>query len=579
MLANLSELPVELLNTIGQHAPARDLHSLLLANKHLNEALTPALYSAVTIDNYDAARKYIRTLATDPADVYARRDLAALVRSLNLKFEWYGMPQAIRAKLARRLARAFARTTHLQHLVFRGTYVSTPRVWAALVRAAAPTLRSLDADLDMPRWWPDGSTADVLEGPPFPQLSALTLYVSDDLPREWLGLLEHVLTSRAAHLRALKVPFWEGPLTLPLLRKSPAWSALRTLEIGGSSLVDLAALPPAPNLRSLTLNYTGEEAAALGSTVIPHDLYPHLEVLACPYQLLPAFFPADVPRYRPVHTVRLDRAAYDEDGGGYGDFAQGEQPEWEDVREALSCLPRSAGPVRDLSFFLDWFDAETFGAELAEYVGSLERLLIVLYQDPGNEPHLATLGETLFAHTPRLHTFLLSDAPYKFSDSSTAFFFAWDRKKQLRWLEEWGKHTGALRKVAFTTEFVWRKTADGWTAPERKDEDSSDEEDDEDENEDSEEESEGSVAAAEEQKDTASLTSSRSQDSSDEDRAGDEDDEDDDEEDDNDDDNEVDEEDGHSEDGDDHEDVADANAEHNYREEDSDGDSDDEDEE
>ncbi|KAI0358055.1 hypothetical protein OH77DRAFT_1518800 [Trametes cingulata] len=137
--------------------------------------------------------------------------------------------------------------------------------------------------------------------------------------------------------------------------------------------------------------------------------------------------------------------------------------------------------------------------------------------------HLATLGKTLFAHTARLHTFLLPDAPYKFNDSSTAFFFAWDRKKQLAWLEEWEKHAGAPRKVAFTTEFVWRKTADGWAAPERRDEDSCDE-DDEDKDEESDEESEGSVVAAgEERGEAARSVPNASEDSTEEEQGEDED--------------------------------------------------------
>ncbi len=89
------------------------------------------------------------------------------------------------------------------------------------------------------------------------------------------------------------------------------------------------------------------------------------------------------------------------------------------------------------------------------------------------ESAIATFGETLFAHAPRLHTFLLSDAPMKADDFSMTF----PRKRQLDWLEEWDEHPNALKKVAFTTDFVWTKTEEGWQAPPIN-EDSGDEDDD-----------------------------------------------------------------------------------------------------
>lgn len=60
----------------------------------------------------------------------------------------------------------------------------------------------------------------------------------------------------------------------------------------------------------------------------------------------------------------------------------------------------------------------------------------------------SSFGGTLFAHAPRLHTFLLSDAPYKWRAPKMPFAFAAERDKQLSWLEEWDKHTSALESVA-----------------------------------------------------------------------------------------------------------------------------------
>ena len=122
---------------------------------------------------------------------------------------------------------------------------------------------------------------------------------------------------------------------------------------------------------------------------------------------------------------------------------------------------------------------------------------------------LCDFGEKLFAHTPRLRAFLLSDAPTRVIDDEFAFFtFLWDEHKT--WLEEWEKHTSVLEEVAFTTEHSWKRMHDGWVKqrhdwPERNDtEDDSEygeddevikdgdwEVDDEDEGDDEDEESEG----------------------------------------------------------------------------------------
>lgn len=97
----------------------------------------------------------------------------------------------------------------------------------------------------------------------------------------------------------------------------------------------------------------------------------------------------------------------------------------------------------------------------------------------------------MFAHTPKLHTFLLSDAPMRAADYKSGVV------GKLRWLEEWDEHPNALKKVAFSTEEgVWTKTDDGWQAPPRNEDSDDEDDDDEDEDEDEDDgaaESDGSV--------------------------------------------------------------------------------------
>ncbi|KAI0364553.1 hypothetical protein BV20DRAFT_1057120 [Pilatotrama ljubarskyi] len=146
----------------------------------------------------------------------------------------------------------------------------------------------------------------------------------------------------------------------------------------------------------------------------------------------------------------------------------------------LTCLPRSPGPVTDLGFYIDWFDADECWDGLAQYRTKLKKLAIGPFHDPGNYDSLRDWGKTLLAYTPKLHTLLLSDVPTKTNSSELAFMFAWDRHVHIDWLADWDRHTGALRNAAFTIEFFWRKTVNGWEASEMKDKDSDPREDDQD---------------------------------------------------------------------------------------------------
>ncbi len=74
---------------------------------------------------------------------------------------------------------------------------------------------------------------------------------------------------------------------------------------------------------------------------------------------------------------------------------------------------------------------------------------------------LFALGERVFARLPRLHTFLLGDVVKKQYDHRDHFWFARDVDMQRALLAEFERHTSALRRVAFTTEFEWEKGDNG----------------------------------------------------------------------------------------------------------------------
>ncbi|KAI0325883.1 hypothetical protein GY45DRAFT_174850 [Cubamyces sp. BRFM 1775] len=483
---SLCTLPDELLSSIGQETATEALPSLLLTSKSINDVLTPLLYASIALYDYETAQMCTNTLATDPQEHYAKRDLAAYVRSFAVQFNYYGLDKELRARFARSLADALSRMCGLQQIVFESVYFGTPKVFMALVRGASRTLRSLSFKTDRPDWWPDGSDANAFDGfrPAFPALTAVKLTLTDGLPRAWYAFFRDVLASRGAHLRTLEIGDENAPSVGPLFPGPDAWSALEELVLTIGTTPDaLAGFPPGLNVRKLTLGTTlgipesppDEDIIVLDP--IPAYLFPNLEYLVCAYQLLPAFLPADAPRQRPLRTVRLNKAYYDPNGDAADSFTHSRRaPEWSNVRKVLGCLSRSAGPVVDLAFYIDWFDAKTFPGELVEYIHSVERLVIVLQQEPGNAAHISNYGKLFVAHTPRLQAFFLSDAPIKAlmgSECSFLFTLVWDRQKS--WLQEWENHTTALKEVAFSTECSWKKTDGSWISQVYKRDDESDE--------------------------------------------------------------------------------------------------------
>lgn len=76
---------------------------------------------------------------------------------------------------------------------------------------------------------------------------------------------------------------------------------------------------------------------------------------------------------------------------------------------------------------------------------------------------LERLGEELFAQTPHLHAFCISDVRRKREDAGFLFDFAKDHTRQLCWLKTWQAHAPALRTVAFTDDFAWVRVGEkGW---------------------------------------------------------------------------------------------------------------------
>ena len=81
----------------------------------------------------------------------------------------------------------------------------------------------------------------------------------------------------------------------------------------------------------------------------------------------------------------------------------------------------------------------------------------------GQTDRLLELGGEFFAYMPDLHTFSLSDAPYK-ATSDGLFWHADNEDFQRDALARWDPHAAALSYVALTSLFHWEKVGGQWRA-------------------------------------------------------------------------------------------------------------------
>ncbi|KAI0369204.1 hypothetical protein BV20DRAFT_1053478 [Pilatotrama ljubarskyi] len=467
---HLTTLPVELLSAIGKVANTTDLPSLLLANKHLNEVLTPTLYASITtFGQYQPGlpnHKCIRTLATDPSNLSFGRNLAILVQAFSFRCHHRVPIQSTDPEamaVSTLVSLAIGRMASLKHFSFQGPYWMLPSICAALSGAAASTLQSLRIQSGVDR---GAGPVDLrpIEGlrAAFTKLTSVGLAISrtpPDVPM--FDFFRHVLISSSPHLETVSLL---GPWpTSPPLSDIPALPRAVNL-----TLLDMApsfaSFPLTPCLRHLKIGWFPGQSN--DSCYIPPDAFPNLEAVTCSYAVLPALLPADAPKPRPIRTVLLDHVFWDHMIGTmssrWRQFAN--MPTWDEVAQALRCLSRSAGPVTILSFHARSLDTTDSWAGLGQSVRFLERLSVTISEWGATLSYhrFGDWGETLVAQAPRLHTFSFSSIAHR-SDGPMALS-SQNRQPdlELEWLQRWDKHTSVLKTVAFTNHFVWRKGANGW---------------------------------------------------------------------------------------------------------------------
>ncbi|PIL34068.1 hypothetical protein GSI_03779 [Ganoderma sinense ZZ0214-1] len=132
------------------------------------------------------------------------------------------------------------------------------------------------------------------------------------------------------------------------------------------------------------------------------------------------------------------------------------------LEEILRCLPNSAVPVTELSLYLERIDVVAL-REILPFIRHLEQFIIITRYRPRRLRRAHLLGKTVFAHMPRLHTFLLCttrrarNQPTPLHNGYGSYFY----EQQEACLRAFDRHAPWLQRVMLTTGLEWVKQANG----------------------------------------------------------------------------------------------------------------------
>ncbi|KAI0823780.1 hypothetical protein BC628DRAFT_478417 [Trametes gibbosa] len=467
MQPTIALFPAELLILVGKHVDPNTLPSLLLVNRQLNELLTDTLYSHIKLETYEETKHCLSTLSTASRMASPRGcDIQSMVRSLYIdNFEMHspvGSEERILESLQNSLERSLPRLVNLQVLSVQLPALLLEKPLVYTVVSLARTLISVDAVLSPPGEEFSAHLEPVAEDTIRPASCLhLTKFRTDGLSPLHTAFFKSLLAYRANDLTELCLSSCI-PETVCHVLGSATFPALQVLELDNTAFFH----PQFPHDKFPLLS-TLSFKICLGWAREPSDFapfpstaYPKLEKLSCEERDLPYFLPVDVgvSARRPIHTITLDNAMYP-----WGSGACFMPPS--EVEAALQHLPFSGVPVKHLSFHIADLYNETL-SNLAPLFKSLESLLIVYSYDPYDELDSETVWD-MIANMPQLHTLLFSESPIRPDDyygyEADPCSILKDLELQREAVYRWGKISGTLRRVAFTSETQWMREGDGWS--------------------------------------------------------------------------------------------------------------------
>ncbi|KAI0628216.1 hypothetical protein C8Q77DRAFT_1150368 [Trametes polyzona] len=505
MTGTFNSLPAELLCIIGKNVAGSDLASLVATDKRLNATLTPILYGAISLSHPERLIQCLTTLSPLRLGTWYHDSshLASLVRSFFLH-----IPAQEKAKSSQVFALdglnthfyyALSRMSGLRSATIHHPSLFTPAICLGVFRGAASSLQHLDLQITLGNQQMPTLIAGLdLEAefgaynPTCPNLSSVKIYCkgSDTLPEELGSFFHRLFASHELQMRSLALRMDDTMAIAPLLHESITWPVLQHLEINASCLcmIKRNLMLRVRSLRVYTSN-TPENRLSPAD----HGVLPMLEELHCSAKAVALLLPEPaVPPAAPTEFRRLSKVELtDPATPSANPFSAIDIGSWvvlpdvTTIATALRRLQASHAPLRTLTIAVGYYGWDDVAAGLRPYVRDVERLELwrhsarrpvrvlstllgrrgglMRYDAHPQDESLLELGERLFAHMPRLHTFRISvgDVPED----------GWDPRCDLfgemylthwQWLQDWGARARALHTVELAAGFTWTRRGEGW---------------------------------------------------------------------------------------------------------------------
>ncbi|EIW61096.1 uncharacterized protein TRAVEDRAFT_46319 [Trametes versicolor FP-101664 SS1] len=456
--------PPEILLEIGRFTGPPGLAVLLLANKWLNEFLSPLLYSAVVLKEPRSTHMWLRTLLTSQNELFGARDLVGLVRSLHVSdvLSKFSIAHFFEDKIKAGISQVLPRLTSLRELCFRSPRVLTIDVLVDFLHMSRGNISSIDvvlAENEQGRIPFEEERRFKRTLQPLGNLTLLRINHFHHFPLACTDFLQRLLTAHSNQICTLSLSDSDERISRRIIGTAPRFPMLIDLDLD-VTVFFLRKFPHKafPRVQTLTLR-GGEDVLNFDIREkgrLPPSAYPLLGKISCEDPFLHVFLPAGAGPHgrRPIHTIQLNDASWEADG----DY-DGIAGDWWSVADSLKSLRFSGTPVRHLSFCSDDIQLAQL-ASLSECLISLETLVIATVRGPALDCDSSV--EHLLAKMPRLHTLLFSDAPSRTNNMLQYSPVGRSRTKQCEIVTRWSQRGVSLRRIAFTVMMEWVRGAEGW---------------------------------------------------------------------------------------------------------------------
>ncbi|KAK7683416.1 hypothetical protein QCA50_013679 [Cerrena zonata] len=465
----LQGFPAELLFLIVAELSRKDLLQVAYLSKEFHRYAVIFIYRDVTLRKYRSAWHFCRTLtAMNPGLSTLVHYFSCMVEDYNadiadideeLRGDEEGDPEEEilhdRVTFCKMFPICIGRMNSLRcfrYMPHHNLHVGLSAVVHAIANKSA--LRSLSIFV---KYLEVEDNIGSLPDPDFPHIKSLAIDTGY-LPAfnsSFSNWIETLLRTHAARILQLSLDGMSAGRPLENISSLPS---LKYLSIY-SNFLGTSLANKTPELRKLRVPYHYESPP----TPLPHSTFQHLEEVEASEYVVSV---SGLLKGRPIRSLELDGATFDDLDDVHSCRMPFRAPEFPLVCTTLQTLPESSVSVTRLAIYLQRVVVDDMTG-LAPHLVGLEQLKICL-MDHWHEKLLVDLGKNFLSQLPRLHTFLLSDAP-RFDwidDDSGRFGNAFKKDVQERILSVWddGGYCSNLNRASFTALHAWNKVKGDWIA-------------------------------------------------------------------------------------------------------------------